>query len=205
MRRHTTRAALLLPLLLGGFSLPLGPLGIAGYAPVLLVLAGLLMLAVELFVVPGFGVAGVVGLAAMIAGIVLAVIGPFPGALDVVIAVAAIVSSLTMLGVVTWGVASRLRAGHPLLGGSLTRDEYRAVRPRAELEDAEGVALTDLRPAGTAEIAGERLDVVAEEGWVSAGTPVRVVASEGWRLVVRALPLLPEGEAEPRHPVDDAG
>jgi membrane-bound serine protease (ClpP class) len=196
-------AALLLPLGLAGFA-PLGPLGIASWGPPLLVLAGLLMLAVELFVVPGFGVAGVVGVAAVVAGVVLAVIGPFPGALDLMIAIGAIVSSLTMLGVVTWGVASRLRAGHPLLGGVLGRDEYRAVPARAELVGVEGVAATDLRPAGTAEILGERLDVVAEGGWVPAGTPVRVVHSEGWRLVVRAVPLLEAEAAEPRHPDDPA-
>lgn len=203
MRPHLRRAAaLLLPLGLGAAA-PLGPLAIASWGPPLLVLAGLLMLAVEIFVVPGFGIAGIVGLVGVVAGVALAVIGPFPGALDLLIAIAAIVSSLTMLGVVTWGVASRLRAGHPLLGGMLGRDEYRAVLPRAELEGAEGVAATDLRPAGTAEILGERLDVVAEGGWVPAGTPVRVVHSEGWRLVVRAVPLL-EG-AEPRHPEPPAG
>lgn len=192
-----SRSAALLPLALGAFAPPVLPLGIASWVPALLVLAGFLMLAVELFVVPGFGVAGVAGLLAMIAGVVLVVLGPGLGTADVLIAFAAIVSSLTMLGVAGWAVASRIRAGHPLLGGMLG-PEYRAAPARPELEGAEGVALTDLRPSGTAEIAGERLDVVAEEGWVPIGAPVRVVHSEGWRLVVRAIPLL-EGEApEPR-------
>lgn len=192
MRPLLRRAAtLLLPFGLSAFA-PVAPLGIAAWGPPLLVLAGLLMLAVELFVIPGFGIAGVVGLLAMVAGVVLAVAGPFPGGVDVLVATAALVSSLTLIGVVGWGVASRLRAGHPLLGGMLGRDEYRAALPRPELEGAEGVAVTDLRPAGTAEFAGERLDVVAEEGWVESGTPVRVVHSEGWRVVVHALPLRPD-------------
>lgn len=192
-------ASVLVSVLPAGFVPPVLPLGIASWGPPLLVLAGLLMLAMELFVVPGFGVAGVIGLAAMAAGIVLALVGPFPGALDVVVASAALVSGVTMIGVVTWGVAQRLRAGHPLLGGSLEGDGYRAALPRAELQGAEGIAATDLRPAGSADILGERLDVVAEGGWVPAGTPVRVVASEGWRLVVQAVPLLDEdpGEGEP--------
>lgn len=205
MRPLAARAAvLLLPLATGAFA-PVAPLGVASWAPPLLVLAGLLMLAVELFVIPGFGVAGGLGLLAMIAGVVLAVMGPFPGSADVLIASAALVSSLTLMGVAGWAVASRLRAGHPLLGGILGRDEYRASPARPELEGAEGIALTDLRPAGTAEIAGERLDVVAEEGWVEAGTPVRVVHSEGWRLVVHAMPLLADGAdaEEPRHLPDD--
>jgi membrane-bound serine protease (ClpP class) len=208
MRTLSPRAALLLPALLAAFSPPVVPLGIGGWAPALLLLAGLLMVTVELFVLPGFGIAGAVGLLALVAGIALVVLGPVPGPADVVVAAAAIVSSVTLVGVAVWGVASRLREGHPLFGGknfggSLTRGEYRAVPPRPELEGVDGVAVTDLRPAGVAEIGGERLDVVAEAGWVAAGSPVRVVASEGWRLVVREVPLLPDGEAgegAPRHP-----
>jgi membrane-bound serine protease (ClpP class) len=196
-------AVLLVSVLPAGVVPPLLPLGIASWGPPLLVLAGLLMLAMELFVVPGFGVAGLIGLAAMAAGVVLALAGPFPGALDLVVASAALVSGITMLGVVGWGVASRLRAGHPLLGGVLDGDQYRAALPRPELDGAEGIAATDLRPAGTAEILGERLDVVAENGWVAAGTPVRVVASEGWRLVVQPLPLLADGPPDAERPAPE--
>jgi membrane-bound serine protease (ClpP class) len=192
--RRSPRATLLLPLLLAGFTAPVGPLAIAAWGPPLLVLAGFLLLAVELFVLPGFGVAGAIGFLAMVAGVTLALMGPIPGPADVLVAIAAMASALTMTGVATWAVVSRLRAGHPLLGGRLSGDEYRAVLARPELEGVEGRALTDLRPAGTAEIAGERMDVVAEEGWVPAGSPVRVTRSEGWRLVVRAAPL-PGGPA----------
>ena len=90
-----------------------------------------------------------------------------------------------------------MRAGDPLLGGMLRRDEgYIAALPRPELEGIDGVALTDLRPAGTAEVAGERLDVVSEAGWITAGTPVRVLSAEGYRHVVRAVPLPPPSPAD---------
>lgn len=56
---------------------------------------------------------------------------------------------------------------------------------RNDLLDAEGVATTVLRPAGTALIGGRRVDVVTEGGHVAPGTPVRVVAVEGVRVVVR--------------------
>lgn len=197
-----SRSAALLPLLLAGFAPPVLPLGIASWAPALLVLAGFIMLAVEVFVVPGFGVAGVIGLLGLLAGVVLAVLGPGLGAADLAIAMGAIVSSVTMIGVAGWAVASRLRAGHPLLGGVLSGEGYRAVPARRELEGAEGVAVTDLRPSGTAEILGERLDVVSEEAWIPAGAPVRVVHSEGWRLVVRALPQV--GGGVPEEPSEDA-
>jgi membrane-bound serine protease (ClpP class) len=175
----------------------LGALGMAPWMPALLVVAGLLFLAVEVFLVPGHGVAALLGLMAVLAGIVLSIIGPFPGPADVAIALGAIVSSLTLIGVAAWGLYSRMRAGDPLLGGMLRRDEgYIAALPRPELEGVDGIALTDLRPAGTAEVAGERLDVVSEAGWITAGTPVRVLRAEGYRHVVRAIPLPPPARAD---------
>jgi len=56
-----------------------------------------------------------------------------------------------------------------------------------------GVALTDLRPAGAAEIDGERVDVVAEAGYLTAGTSIVVVVDEGYRRVVRARAPHPAG------------
>jgi membrane-bound serine protease (ClpP class) len=50
-----------------------------------------------------------------------------------------------------------------------------------------GVARSTLRPAGTATIAGQRIDVVTEGGFVQEGQPVRVVAVNGNRVVVRLV------------------
>lgn len=58
------------------------------------------------------------------------------------------------------------------------------AEPR-ELLNQTGTALTDLRPSGTALIQGRRVDVVTEGPYVVRGTPVRVVAVEGMRTVVR--------------------
>lgn len=164
-----------------------GAMGVAGWTPALLLFAGLLLFCVEVFVLPGFGIAGGLGLLAMLGGVALLVTGT---PLDAAMALAAFVASLTLIGIGVWSAASRVRAGHPLFGGMLSRDEgYIAALPRPELEGVDGVALTDLRPAGVAEIGGERLDVVSESGWIGAGTPVRVLRAEGYRHVVRAVPL----------------
>jgi membrane-bound serine protease (ClpP class) len=49
-----------------------------------------------------------------------------------------------------------------------------------------GQALTTLRPSGTAVINGQRVDVVSEGAFIEAGAPVKVIALEGLRVVVRA-------------------
>ena len=51
----------------------------------------------------------------------------------------------------------------------------------------EGVAQSDLRPAGMVAIAGQRVDVVTEGGMIDAGARVKVVAVEGNRVVVRRV------------------
>jgi membrane-bound serine protease (ClpP class) len=58
---------------------------------------------------------------------------------------------------------------------------------RPELLEQTGTALTPLRPAGTAIIDGKRVDVVTEGQMIERGTPVRVLAVEGLRVVVREL------------------
>jgi membrane-bound serine protease (ClpP class) len=164
--------------------------GLAGWEAVALLGLGIVLLLVEAFVLPGFGVAGVLGIASVALGIVLAMLGARPTSGDVLKALSILCSSLVMVGVAAWAVLQRLpedRRGRALVfqGGLGRAQGYIAAAPRAELEGAEGVALTDLRPAGTARFGQEQLDVVAESGWVSAGTPVRVVRSEGYRHVVR--------------------
>jgi membrane-bound serine protease (ClpP class) len=57
---------------------------------------------------------------------------------------------------------------------------------RPELLNQTGVAQTNLRPSGMALINGQRIDVVTEGPMIERGTPVKVVAVEGLRVVVRS-------------------
>lgn len=50
-----------------------------------------------------------------------------------------------------------------------------------------GRALSDLRPAGIAEISGRRLDVRAESGLIEAGAPIEVIRVDGLQIVVRPV------------------
>ena len=61
------------------------------------------------------------------------------------------------------------------------------VVEKPELLNGTGVALTQLRPSGTASINGQRVDVVTEGGLIERGTAVKVVAVEGARVVVREV------------------
>jgi membrane-bound serine protease (ClpP class) len=167
-------------------------IGLAGWEEFILLGIGLVLLGVEIFVVPGFGVFGIAGIIALLGGIYLSMIGHLALRTDYIEAAYVLSGSLLLLVVTSW-VAFRLlprsrraSASGIMLNDAFTREGgYVASTARLELQGATGVAVTDLRPAGAGEFAGERLDVVAESNWISAGTPIRIVRSEGYRHVVR--------------------
>jgi len=65
------------------------------------------------------------------------------------------------------------------------KDEDLPLRDFTGYVGKEGVAVTTLRPFGTIEIDGERIDAVSEGGYVDAGRPVIVRRAESSRVVVR--------------------
>lgn len=178
---------------LGSLSLFFGShllLGLAGWEVIILLAAGIILLLVEALVLPGFGIAGVLGAVALLASIFLSLIGNFPTSGDILMALNVIAVSLLLVGVAAWQLLKRLpkdrRAQRVLLQESTSREEgYLSNSVRAELVGAEGVALTDLRPAGTARFGEENVDVVSDGPMIKVGTVVRIIQSEGYRHVVR--------------------
>jgi len=64
---------------------------------------------------------------------------------------------------------------------------YSSHKPHQELVGKQGIALTTLRPSGTAIIDDERVDVVSEGGYIEAKKPIKVVGVEGIRIIVREV------------------
>jgi membrane-bound serine protease (ClpP class) len=138
------------------------------------------------------GSPNVLGAVALAAAVVLAMIGGSPTAGDVMQAFAVLGASLVITLAVAYAWLRHLPssgrfAGLFLRGGAAQSEGYISAAQRGDLVGLDGIALTDLRPAGAAQFAGERLDVVTEGEYVRQGTPVRVVRSEGYRHVVRGL------------------
>jgi len=169
-------------------------LGLAGWQVVILLGVGVVALALETFVIPGFGVAGIIGLSCIAVATVLALIGPAPTRGDVVQAVASLGASVILIGVVAYAWLRHLPNSGRFAGLLLkttvgSADGFIAAPARGDLVGCSGVAATDLRPAGTAVIEGERLDVVTEGEYLPSGARVQVVRSEGYRHVVRGVRL----------------
>ena len=149
-------------------------------------LLGMLAILAEVFV-PAAGLLGLAGGASLVASIVVAFarVGPAAGWGLLLFAVAGV--PLLLFAALRLFPASR--AGRWLvLSHTQGGDKGYSMRDPAEaagLLGREAVALTDLRPVGTAEIDGRRYSVVTDGEYVDQGRKVRVARVEGNRIVVR--------------------
>ena len=153
-----------------------------------LFMVGFVLLAIELLVIPGFGVVGVLGVIALGAAAVLAWIqvGPVAGLVSLFLAL------LGTLGL--FEMARRSRLGRAIvLTESITASA--PEQSLALLVGQVGTAVTPLRPSGTMELAERTVDVVAEARYVDAGTRVRIIDVEGGRVVVEPVTDFEKGSA----------
>jgi membrane-bound serine protease (ClpP class) len=185
--------------------------GLAGMEELILLGAGIVLLGIEVFLVPGFGVFGVLGIGGMLAGVYLSMVGSLSTAVDYNQAALVLAASLLIILVSAWAMVRtlpgnmRLRRSGIMLGEDTGREEgYLSASVRSELVGQQGTALTDLRPAGVGRFAGERVDVVAEEGWLPAGTVIEVVRAEGYRHLVRSI-ADPAAAGDSRDVVPESG
>ena len=169
-------------------------LGLAGWEELILLGAGIVLIALEMFVIPGFGIAGIAGVLAILAAFYLSMVSHLATPGDYLQALGVFSVSLIVVIVAGWTLLRHLpRSGRfarsgLMLGHATSRETgYLATEIRSELVGAVGVALTDLRPAGAGRFGNERLDIVSDANWISAGTPIRVVRSDGYRHVVEPV------------------
>ncbi len=167
--------------------------GLAGWEELILLGAGLVLLGIEIFIVPGFGIFGIAGSVAVLAGIYLSLLGQFAVGTDFSQAAMVLSASILLVLVGGWVLVRTLtrngrleRSGFLMLSPATKESGWVSAAARTDLVGAAGVAVTDLRPAGIGQFGDERLDVVSEGAWIPAGTAIRLIRSEGYRHVVRA-------------------
>jgi membrane-bound serine protease (ClpP class) len=169
-------------------------LGLAGMEDLILFGAGVVLIGVEVFIVPGFGLFGALGGVGVLGGVYMSLVGGVPTLPDFAQAGAILSTSVLVILLTSWALlrhlpqSSRLaKSGLFLLTKGSREEGWASATRRPDLLGREGVALTDLRPAGTVLLGEERVDAVSESEWIEENTEVKVVSSEGYRLVVRAL------------------
>lgn len=192
--------------LLSGFLLLAPPMiiGMANWWEIGAIGLGVVLIALEIFVLPGFGIFGVIGLVALFGGLVGTFIpnqGLMPDASQTGDALRGIVTIL--LALMTAGVGMYFISKHfqtlPLLSRLVLtdrRDEEEDLSLKEMLGPeptfavkvgAVGVATTNLKPVGQAEFGDRIVDVMSDLAFVRVGTPVRVVSVSATRVVVEPV------------------
>jgi membrane-bound serine protease (ClpP class) len=184
--------------------------GTAGTLELVLFVLGIGLLALEIFVIPGFGVFGVSGILLTIASLILAShtfsgmtatesfeesmssLGSLAGAMVTVIAVAAVLNRflptipfLNRLILTPPGYAPA-EADGPILRTSLLAGH--SSQPTPVDVGATGVTASALRPSGKAMFGDKYVDVVSDGAYIDHGTPVEVIRIAGNRIIVRSNP-----------------
>ena len=174
---------------------------LAGFEEILLVAIGVLLIALEIFVIPGITIAGVAGVLALVAGLGLTLVGAGATSAVIIGALGRVAISLLLAlagGLALMRVLPKLPFGRRLvLETEVDASHGYVSAPESDHRwlGRTGTAMSPLRPAGIAEIDGTRVDVVSEGGFIDAGTVIEVTRVDGNRIVVRR-PVLRQ---EPTH------
>ncbi len=169
--------------------------GLAENWEIILFVVGVLLIILELFVIPGFGVIGIAGIICMVCGLAFSMVmnDYFNFTLSGTNAVmnSFLVVILALIGAIVVSVMlgrnllkSRLFQRMVLQDEQLSSDGYTIAQPVSSLKGEHGLAITDLRPSGKIEINGIRYDALSEDGFISKGDEVMVTRHETMSIFV---------------------
>ncbi|MDX9846479.1 MAG: NfeD family protein [Tenuifilaceae bacterium] len=171
--------------------------GMAEHYELIIFIVGLILIAVEVFALPGFGVAGISGIILVIIGLTVALIDndifrdvrPFSW-IEVLQPLALVAFSI-LAGLIGSIILSRKLITSPAfpslaLNSSLTQEEgYIGVdKHQKDMLGKTGIAVTVLRPSGKVQIDDEIFDAVSDEGFINKNEEVKVIKDEAGQIYV---------------------
>jgi len=179
--------------------------GLANVWEILCLMLGFLLISLEVFVLPGFGVAGISGIVLVIVGLLATFVPEEPGRsfpiylpslpdtvhhlktalITVICAMGTSLIGMVMLSrfLPRLPVLSRMVPANPTPSDVLVEDPYHGTARVGDL----GQALGPLRPAGKARFGGTLVDAVTQGEYLEPGTRVEIIEQRGNRVVVRAV------------------
>jgi len=167
-------------------------LALASIIDILLFAIGLILVFLEIFVIPGFGIAGISGIIMIIVSLFLALTGtnlPYVDTSIISVAIIQLSSALAGALILIFILAKFLPKTSTfsrliLVDSEKNKKGFVSANKISKIVGKKGVALTTLRPSGIAEIDGKRVDVVSEGTYIEKGEKVVVLSSEGFKVVV---------------------
>ncbi|MCH8557992.1 MAG: hypothetical protein LAT84_09225 [Balneolia bacterium] len=175
------------------------PLYIMGFAQpweIIVFFLGVVLIIVEIFVLPGFGIPGILGISMVLFSLVVSMIGnvgfEFPalehmGRAIWTMAITLILGILMLFSLGKYLPQNRMFSRLVLVDSTSKEQGYTSSDSKDSLMGKEGVAVTALRPAGIALIDDERIDVVSQGDFIENGARVVVVNTTSSRVMVKRL------------------
>lgn len=179
------------------YFLPLYITRIASPWIILLFMSGIVLILLELFVIPGFGVTGISGIVCVSLALIFGLIENYTFTLthadagSVWMSLAIFAAGILLAVAAIWYLTSShgpkwVRRHTDLTTELKVSDGFVGVdMAPAGYIGSEGTAVTDMRPAGKVMIGDETLDAVAVSGFIHAGTHVRVTKYENAQIYVK--------------------
>lgn len=175
------------------------PVIVAGSIPswvILCFIIGVILIALELFVIPGFGIAGITGIIAVAAALTGAMVstdsvsGVDLGSIGRSL-VLVVIGCIIAAGIVLWLTSRhgprRLRRHTELLTELTVADGFVGVDMSMQrFVGQTAVTVTDMRPSGKIEIGSRIYDAVSAGEFITAHKPVKIIRYENAQLYVVA-------------------
>ena len=172
--------------------------GLAANWEILIFIVGLILIALEIFVIPGFGIAGAVGIVLAFAGLFLSLLGNVNFDFKPVDTSRLTIALTTVVVAIFGGFLISLYLSNKLFtakSGLFKNMALKSVQQTSEgyvsietsllqLKGKNGVAKTVLRPSGKVLVDGEIYDAVAETGYIEKDEAIVVTKIEATQLYV---------------------
>ena len=178
------------------FFAPHYAIGLVQSWEIILFIIGAVLIGLEVFVFPGFGIAGIGGIlcvfSALFFGLIPNVGLDFPSAASMTSAVTTLAVTMVLFVVLLFSLGRYLpkstRFNKLVLEPQLSSAAgYISAASNDAILGRTGITITPLRPSGTAEIDGERIDVVSQGDFIPAGAPIEVYNIQGSKVEVRPV------------------
>lgn len=162
-------------------------LGPAAVPTIIFLILGIAMLILEMFT-PGVGIFGAVGILSLIAVVVMQIGWGSPTIGILVVAIALVIIILALLWFIRSFQRGRLSKSFLVLNDQIdTSSSPVTEADKTEFTGKTGVAITPLRPSGTAEIDGMRVNVSTSGAFIASGKPIRVLSASGLDILVEEI------------------
>jgi len=160
--------------------------GLAGFETIILFVIGLLLLSAEIFFIPGFGLAGIGGVTAIIASIFLTFGNIVQATYSILIALG--ISTIGFFLLIKYIPSTRTWRKFILSTQQKRELGYTVgTKDLKRLIGEGGFAITTLRPSGIVEVDGKKLNVITKGEYIESNTKIKIISVEGNKIVVEAV------------------